>query len=171
MHGHSLLEVLTAVAVAGVLSAIALPSFTGFIADHRRVTAVNGLVSALNRARHASVMHARAVTVCPAGGDTRCGSDWSRGAWVVVEPRGWVPKHAVPADALLHEGAESGAVRVTANRTRFRFRPYRRRATNGTLVACVPGRTPRAVVVAPSGRVRTTGRIPGWGRDACRPSG
>ena len=150
------MEMLVVIAVAAVLAAFAWPSFASLLAEHRRIVAVNALVATLQHARHAAATRARAVTVCAAHRDPgRCGDDWSRGWLAFLEPDGWRTGQPVPAANVVHRGGARTAVRVDANRGRFRFRPHGR-ATNGTFVLCSadPEAGARLVVISPTGRVR-----------------
>lgn len=167
MRGHTLIETLIVIAVIGVLLGVALPSFSALVADHRRAATVNGLVTALHHARHASLTRARPTRVCPDGGD-RCGKEWADGWFVFVEPPGWRSGRPVPESAVLYRfDAVHGSLQVASNRPAYRFRPFRSRSTNGTLLVCAAGHPGRAVVIAPSGRVRTTAEMPRWAPAAC----
>lgn len=167
MRGYTLIETLIVIAVIGILVGIALPSFSALVADTRRAATVNGLVTALHHARHASVTRARPTRVCPEGGD-RCGDDWADGWLVFVEPPGWRTGQPVPEPSVLYRfGAVHGTLTLASNRAAYRFRPFRARSTNGTLLVCPAGRPGRAVVIAPSGRVRTTAEMPHWAPDSC----
>ncbi len=160
MKGFTVLEALVVAVVAMILALVAWPSFAALLADHRRIVTVNALVASLQHARHAAVMQNRIVNVCPSVAGTQCDDDWRFGWVAFVPPTGWRPGDAIPDGATLHRGDPASGVDVNANRTLFRFRP-RGRSTNGTLLVCPL----RAIVVAPSGRVRRGEPRP----DACPP--
>lgn len=167
MRGHTLIETLIVIAVIALLLGVALPSFSALVADHRRAATVNGLVTALHHARVASLTRARPASVCPDAGD-RCGDDWANGWLVFVEPRGWRAGQKVPEPSVLYRfGAVHGSFTLASNRAAYRFRPFRARSTNGTLLVCPAGRPGRAVIIAPSGRIRTTTEMPRWAPEAC----
>ncbi len=154
------MEALVVAVVAMILAFVAWPSFAALLADHRRVVTVNALVASLQHARHAAVMRNRMVSVCPSATGSRCDRDWRMGWIAFTEPADWQYGDGIPADAVLHRGDPASGVRVRANRNRFRFRPHGR-STNGTILVCPA----RAVVVAPTGRVRRGDSRP----DACPP--
>jgi Tfp pilus assembly protein FimT len=160
MKGFTVLETLVVAAVAMILYLVAWPSFAALLADHRRVVTINALVASLQHARHAAVMQNRVVHVCPSATGARCDDDWRVGWVAFAASSDWRPGDAIPRDALVHRGDPAPGVAVTANRALFRFRPHGR-STNGTIVVCPA----RAIVVAPSGRVRRGDAR----RDACAP--
>lgn len=153
MNGFTVLELLVVAVVAVILTLIAWPGFATLLADHRRIVTVNALVASLQHARHAAVMQNRAVTVCPSAAGARCDDDWHVGWVAFLEPQGWRTGDDIPASRVLHRGDPAAGVSIHSNRARFRFRPHGR-STNGTALVC-SGRTARAVVIAPSGRVRS----------------
>ena len=157
------MEALVVLAVAAILAGVAWPSFASLLAEHRRIVAVNALVSTLQHARHAAVTRAQAVSVCAGHRESdRCGDDWDRGWLAFIEPDGWRLHRPVPAASVVHRGRAGAAVRIGANRVRFRFRPHGR-ATNGTFVLCSadPAADARLVVVSPTGRIRNQPAAPG----------
>ncbi len=170
-NGMTLIELLTTLAVAMLLLGVALPSFQHLLAEHRRVSTVNDLVSAANLARHTAITHRRPVLLCASHDGEHCGSDWQTGWMVFLEPSGWQETDKVPTSQLIqHHSGPHPSLLVMGNRARFRFRPDRRRATNGTWVICRRdrGADGSAVVVAPTGRVRSSRETPAWSDAACR---
>jgi type IV fimbrial biogenesis protein FimT len=150
-QGFTLLEALITLAVMGILLGVAVPALADMLAEARRISAVNAIVSTMNRARHTAVTERRRVTVCPSGDGIHCNGEWGDGwiLWAESEPT----RH--------RQQALRGAIRVAANRSRFRFNPHGLRATNGTLVVCASGRA-SAVVISHTGRVRTSRHLPDW---------
>lgn len=85
--GLTLVELLTTLAVAGILVASASGGATLLIEQHRASAAVNQMLGAVRFARHAAVTHRSAVTLCPASGYNTCGqrNTWHNGALAFLD--------------------------------------------------------------------------------------
>lgn len=68
VRGFTAIELLTVIAIAAILTSVAIPSFTGLIASNRAKAASNTLYLALTRTRSEAVKHNAAVTLSPASG-------------------------------------------------------------------------------------------------------
>ena len=66
--GLTLVELLTTLAVAGILVASASGGAGHLLGQHRASAAVNQMLGAVRFARHAAVAHRSPVTLCPADG-------------------------------------------------------------------------------------------------------
>ena len=87
--GLTLVEMLTTLAVAGILVASASGGATHLIEQHRASAAVNQMLGAIRFARHAAVTHRSSTTLCPAQAarmDT-CGrrNTWHNGTLVFLD--------------------------------------------------------------------------------------
>lgn len=80
--GFTLVELLIAVAVTGVLLSIATPGFQSLMQDARQVTSYNKVANVLRFARSEAIKRSVAVSVCPRASNTTCGTDWSKGMLV-----------------------------------------------------------------------------------------
>jgi type IV fimbrial biogenesis protein FimT len=81
-RGFTVPELLATLAVAGIVATLALPGLNSAVADQRRATAVNGLVSTLQVARSAALTRNQMVTVCPSDDGQRCTvTPWEQG-WI-----------------------------------------------------------------------------------------
>jgi type IV fimbrial biogenesis protein FimT len=78
-RGFSLLQTLIVVAIAGILVAMALPSFTDIIRSNRLATATNDLLASLNLARSESIKRGKDVVV------RKTGLNWEDGWEVFVD--------------------------------------------------------------------------------------
>lgn len=84
--GVSIIEVLIVVAIAAILTGIAIPAFNVFIGNTRTSTIANEFVSALNLARSEAMKRGQDVSVCPrntAGDGCDVAQDWEKG-WLVL---------------------------------------------------------------------------------------
>ena len=88
-RGFTLIELLMTMTVAGILAAIAVPSFNSFVLNNRDANQINSLVSSFNFARSEAVKRNTSfgVAVCPSGDGATCNAPaagWSAG-WIVLD--------------------------------------------------------------------------------------
>ena len=81
--GFSLLELMIAVTIAGVLLGVAVPSFTTAMQNSRQAAAANELLSSMHFAREMAIARNARVTICPSSGGANCEAvSWDQG-WLV----------------------------------------------------------------------------------------
>ena len=88
IRGMTLLELMITLAIAGLLAAIAVPSFIPFVENNRYVTQINELQTSLNLARSEAIKRNNNVSVCKRDRDAEChGHDnhWHHGWLVFVD--------------------------------------------------------------------------------------
>ncbi len=83
--GFTLLELMFAIGILAILSAIAAPSFASLISKNEVTLTTNSLVGSLQSARQYAVSNRTPVTVCAVSEGETCASttDWSTG-WIIV---------------------------------------------------------------------------------------
>jgi type IV fimbrial biogenesis protein FimT len=88
-HGFTLIELMVAVAMIAILSAVAAPSFSEMMMRSAVRSASSDLGSDINLARAEAIRVGGRVSVCPRASPTAmaCGSEWSRG-WLVFREAG-----------------------------------------------------------------------------------
>jgi type IV fimbrial biogenesis protein FimT len=101
-EGFTLIELLVTIAIAGILTAIAVPAFNNYIMNDRDIGQINSLVSGFNYARSEAIKRdvQSGITVCPSVNGTTCsGTAWAAG-WIVIDGvAGDPPLSNVPAFA------------------------------------------------------------------------
>jgi type IV fimbrial biogenesis protein FimT len=159
VHGFTLLELMTSIAVLGVLLAIGVPAFSTIIRNNQIAAESGNLVSALMLARSEALTRGIRVSVCAAADEENCAAtaDWSRG-WIVFaddfgaagvlndsdEPLQYWP---APADGV---SINTTALAVTFSRTARAELPV----TFNVSKADCTGDQRREINVDRSGRVR-----------------
>jgi type IV fimbrial biogenesis protein FimT len=166
-HGFTLLELMTALAVVGVLVAIATPSFKQFAANSRTVASANSLANALAVARSEALRRSMPVSICASQNGQACQDtpDWSGGWLVFTDNSGTVGVLDSTDLAIQAWPAPAGGVTVTlvaANAdhyVRFDARGMNDRTTTDTFTVAVAGckgNNISQIVVTPAGSPQLT---------------
>ena len=165
--GHSMTEVLTTLAVAGVVVSSGVPAMQNLVYEQRLITQVNQLLGDLYLARSESIKRGVPVVLCKSNDGVACSTttDWRNG-WLVF----------VDADDDSTVDASEPVIRVqqalSAGMTlRFgAFGPGTGRYVtylstglaeqNGTFTFCDPrgASNARAIIITQSGRVRISSK-------------
>ncbi|HED35647.1 MAG TPA: type II secretion system protein GspH [Gammaproteobacteria bacterium] len=89
MAGFTLMELMIVLAMAGIIAAIGIPSFSSMITTNQLADITNELTLALKRARAEAIASGRDVIVCSSinsSGCSQAAGNWSKG-WVVMVDR------------------------------------------------------------------------------------
>jgi type IV fimbrial biogenesis protein FimT len=169
-----LLELLVVLAVAALLFALGVPSFLHTIANADRTAAVNAFVTAIHLAHSAAHTRGEDVVLCKAPGD---GHDcerseavpWQTGALVFVNLDNDDPPRVDDDEPVLLHQTVRRPVQIRANRAAFVFRPFDRRATNGSVVFCDHRGSAyaRVLIVSYTGRPRVSATMPDGSPPSC----
>jgi type IV fimbrial biogenesis protein FimT len=82
-NGFSLIELMIAVGLTGLLLSMAVPALDIFVANARQTGAINDFVSSIHQARSTAVTTNARVTICPSAGGNNCEAvGWNNG-WIV----------------------------------------------------------------------------------------
>ena len=160
--GLTLLELLVALSIAGVLLSLGVPGWGAWMAERELQDRADALLHALDRARSEAVKRGSRVNVCPDAGGACPGSaaPWE-GGWTITAvaqsgsdgpPRSIARERAAPAGVTIRGN------RPIADYVSYTSLGYARRIDGalqmGTFVVCRPGHKARKVIVANSGRAR-----------------
>jgi type IV fimbrial biogenesis protein FimT len=124
-QGFTMIELLVAIGVAGILAAIAIPAFNTFVMNNRDAQQINSLALSFNYARSEAVKlnTAVGVQVCPSSDQSSCNgpaNGWKDG-WIVLDmSTNWVSQ-AVPAlagpNTISATGAGANSITFRSNGT------------------------------------------------------
>ncbi len=81
--GFTLIELMIAIALTGMLLSMAVPAMDLFVSNARQTSAINDFVSSIHIARSTAITTNTRVTLCPSANGVTCENiDWDRG-WIV----------------------------------------------------------------------------------------
>ncbi len=87
--GLTMVELMIVVFIAGILAAVAAPSFSDLINSTRQTSTMSLITGDLNRARGEAIKRNRRVLMCVRATDTTCGTgtNWANG-WLICHDDG-----------------------------------------------------------------------------------
>ncbi|MGY8565202.1 GspH/FimT family protein [Paracidovorax citrulli] len=159
LRGMTLLELSVTLAIAALLCLLALPSFSDALGRWRADMLRMQLVSVFNSARSTAITRHAPVAVCPSDDGTRCGSDWSRGWLILLDPATGADLAPTGRVLQFRAGYDDRGLRATSSRARQRLRFQGDGRSSGsplTVDICAGGRLRGQVVVNNVGRTRST---------------
>jgi len=164
LGGFSLIELLIALAILGLLLGLGVPSYYDWIASRELANHAEYLAETLNHARSEAVKHSARVNLCKSADGMQCANTgtWSAG-WIMFADDN-IDGRIENAESLIRrDGPPGNGITVTANKPLDSYVSYTgfgyARLLNGalqmgTFVVCKPGQKAIHVVLANSGRVR-----------------
>ena len=129
--GFTILELMIAVTVLGILLGIGVPSFQGIIRQNRLAAQTNELLAAAAMARSEAVKRGATVSICPvsAADQNLCGNDWSNGWLVFSDDQGTVGQFnadgTLPDDVIIQRWTASATRRITVSNAAVTSVTYR----------------------------------------------
>ncbi len=164
VKGYSAIELACALAVSGVVLAMAVPAMARMVEQSMVVATHNDLRGAIAYARNQAVQLATPVALCASADQQSCGSDW-RAGWIAFTDRGeagtrddsdTVLRAWQPADGAHLSIEPIGMTRELRFSTRGAVLPSGANAGWALQpVTCEPGDpSRREILVGPSGDVR-----------------
>jgi type IV fimbrial biogenesis protein FimT len=156
--GFTLLELLAAIALLGVVAVIGIPNLQRLVLDNRISTASAQLAFSLYRARSEAIKRNQTVVACASRDNLACDTpgQWRSGWMLFVDSDGDSTRAA--GEALLLHDSIPPAINVRSSRSTpiaFRF-DGRSPGANTTFTLCDPAgiATARQITLSNSGRVR-----------------
>ena len=159
-RGVTLLELLVALVIAGILLSTGLPQWGRWMAERELRDRADALLHALDRARSEAVKRGSRVVVCPAGAGACPGpaAAWDSGWSIVAMPAAGAPSIPIAQDVATTQGVTVRGNRPVADYVSYTSLGYARRLDGslqmGTFIVCRPGHKLRKVILANSGRAR-----------------
>ncbi|WCF27979.1 GspH/FimT family pseudopilin [Xylella fastidiosa] len=159
-RGYTLPEILIAMALIALLTAIGLPFFKQTLERQRLENKMHLLSSQFAGARLAAITQQTPVSVCPSRGDNKCRQDsnWSNG-WITYRDSSRKPQ-PISSKAILYQEqiTNNGSLSIisTSGRPRVRFLPDGRNAgSNISIRFCNNDRLFGLIVINNLGRIRS----------------
>jgi len=157
--GFTVLELMIALAIAGVLLSLSVPSFTASIQNNRLVTQVNELNTSLSMARTEAIKRNSNITVCKSSNGTSCTGNWHDGRIVFIDNDSDGSVETGDGDEILYvSGAIPGDNTLTFSETRVSYANtgFGTSGANGAFTLCDSrGAThAKGLIIGPTGRPR-----------------
>ena len=155
LKGFTLIELMVAISIVGILASIALPSFASLINKYRLSNENTSLMLDLVLARGEAVNRSTRVTVCQtADGATCSASGWGAGRIIFVD-KGTVGAIDAGDTVLKVSSAIKAGDTMNPNTTAFiSYDSTGLPSANYTITTCKSGYTGAVVLIYPTGRIR-----------------
>ena len=117
LHGYSLIELMSILAVVSILLTVGLPLMNVFFEGNRMITNTNDLVAGLNIARSEAIKQQIRITLCQSDDGASCTGtgQWEDGWIVFQDPNGNVTVDGGERILRLNAGAEGNQVTIRSD--------------------------------------------------------
>lgn len=157
-RGFTLIEMLLTLAVASVLTMLAVPSFQSLMSKQQATDSYNRVASALHLARSIAVMKNTTSIVCPSTDGRHCSPSqhWQNGWLVAIDSDENQQPDGTPSQVFT---ATSDSIRIYTSQGRQNIRFQSDGSSPGSnlsMIICHSGRpqSARSVVLSNVGRIR-----------------
>ena len=164
--GFTLLELLIAIALISIVTAIAVPSMTAFNQNDRLTTNINTLTGHLAYARSEAVKRSQQVSLCISSDSANCtgGSSWEEG-WIVyidADNDDSFTEDTASGEVILRtqqllDGGNTLTPTTFADQVTYDYRGFT--TSTGSFLLCDnrPGDFGKTITITTTGRVRFEG--------------
>ncbi len=150
-NGFTLVELMVALTVGGILLAVAIPSYNTMIQSNRLAAGANEFVSSMGLARSEALKRRTDITVTATDSGS-AGNEWGKGGWIVAV--GGTTLKTVP------DLSTTITLDSTNNKTVFTYSSNGAADSSDTLRLCpVSGGAGREIGVSATGRVSVNNNI------------
>ena len=161
IRGITLIELVTAIAITGILTSLAIPSFNHMRAGNAMAASLNLFLAQLHLARSTAVTRERHITLCPTADTTTCSDDprdWADG-YLIFEDRNRNAERDSNEEIVSHASQASGDIRISSSRYRNRisFQSQGRAWFSNATIRFCHNQYPdlnRKIIISNNGRVR-----------------
>ncbi|WP_172597677.1 GspH/FimT family pseudopilin [Sulfuriflexus mobilis] len=164
-RGFTLLELMSSMSIAVVLTTTAIPALNGLLQRSRITTEINTFVAHLHYARSEAIKRGQRVVICRSADGLSCArtEGWHRG-WITFADSN-ANRERDDGEALLRveHGEENGIIITSGQRRRVIYWPTGfTPGTNGTYTFCDPDypQWAKAVILSNPGRPRLSDTKP-----------
>lgn len=122
--GFTLVELMIAVGLTGLLLSMAVPAMDVFVANARQTGAINDFVASIHKARSTAVTTNARVTICPSTNGASCEAvGWDQGWIVFSDPNS--DRKVDPGETIIDSsaGAENLTIQSGQFATFLMYRP------------------------------------------------
>jgi type IV fimbrial biogenesis protein FimT len=165
-RGLTIVELMTALALAAVILGMAVPSFRRLWGAVSLGSGASQMMASLHRARSAAILRNVPVVVCLSADDSTClvsAAERASGWLVFQDVHRRLPLQLESEDELLHRVRLPQGLSIQGTRAALTYWPtVQGGGTTGTFLVCETrgGVEGRAVVVSQTGRPRQAGAAP-----------
>lgn len=138
-HGFSLIELMSALAIAGILIGFAIPSSLSAMHATRSSETHSALLSTLMKASHKAALHGVRTTLCPSHDGQTCiaGFDWSMGWIGFIDQNASREREAYESIIVSQDALQDTRLISSSGRTRIVFQGNGGNAgSNATFTLC-----------------------------------
>lgn len=138
--GYTTVELIIVVLMVAILSSFAVPSYSSFVSNQHKTTALSSFQHSVILARTEASKSQQKVILCPSVDGEKCNnqsSDFTYGWILFINKDNDYPIVRDSNEQLLQSiKLKKSDFELISNRNTFTFRPTGRRNTNGTVMLC-----------------------------------